>query len=451
MKEIQPTRASGRIEHGTTAASQAPGLVMAGMLTEGWLQWSLVVIGAWLAASPPLLGSRSLALSVSDSASGVAVVVLAALAFVTRKPWFALASCGVGLWLLFAPLVFWAPTAAAYTNDTLVGALVIAFALVIPMRMEMAGPDVPPGWSYNPSTWQQRLPIILLGLVSFLISHYMAAYQLGHIRGVWDPFFHPGTPAVLTSRISKAWPVSDAGLGSLVYLLEVLSGLMGDARRWRTMPWMVAMFGVAVVPLGVASIVLVILQPLAVGTWCTLCLATALFMLLMIPLALDEVVAMGQFLAREVRSGRSFWKAFFLGGVSEEEVAVHRPSNTWKPQAMFWGLSTPWSLLGSAALGGWLMVSPALLAAHGAMANSDHLIGALVITFALIAWAEVGRAVRFVNVLLGLWVLAAPWLLPGASASEHGVDLAVGLALIAASLPRGEIRERYGSWGRFIR
>lgn len=32
--------------------------------------------------------------------------------------------------LLFAPLLFWAPTAAEYLNDTLAGALVIGFATV---------------------------------------------------------------------------------------------------------------------------------------------------------------------------------------------------------------------------------------------------------------------------------------------------------------------------------
>jgi apolipoprotein N-acyltransferase len=53
-------------------------------------------------------------------------------------------------------------------------------------------------------------------------------------------------------------------------MLEPLSGFMGG--RNRTMPWMVVMFGVLVVPLGVVSIVLVILQPLALGAWCTLCL-----------------------------------------------------------------------------------------------------------------------------------------------------------------------------------
>jgi hypothetical protein len=49
---------------------------------------------------------------------------------------------------------------------------------------------------------------------------------------------------------------------------------------WRTMPWMVTFFFILVVLLGIKSIVLVILQPVAVGHWCTLCLVTALIMLL---------------------------------------------------------------------------------------------------------------------------------------------------------------------------
>src|SRR3546814_5550453 len=71
------------------------------------------------------------------------------------------------------------------------------------------------------------------------------------------------------------FPVSDAGLGAVVYSLEVLMGLMGDHRRWRTMPWMVAGFGILVIPLGMAQVILIMLQPIAVGTWSTLALASA--------------------------------------------------------------------------------------------------------------------------------------------------------------------------------
>lgn len=98
-------------------------------------------------------------------------------------------------WLLFAPLVFWTPLPVAYTNDTLAGALVIAFAVLIPMMPGMSmegmvgGPDIPQGWSYTPSSWLQRLPIAAPGLFGFFISRYLAAYQLGHIDAAWDPFW----------------------------------------------------------------------------------------------------------------------------------------------------------------------------------------------------------------------------------------------------------------------
>src|ERR687891_1385136 len=226
---------------------------------------------------------------VSDLAAGTLIVILGSL---TLSPRFDLARWGLcfsGIWLLFAPLIFWTSDAGAYANDTIVGALVIVFSVLIPMMpsrthhevMMTPGPDTPPGWSYNPSDWFERGPIIAMAFVGFFLSRYLAAYQLEHIPYPWDPFFNEGTRRVLDSDVSRAWPISDAGLGAVAYMVEALSVFMGGRNRWRTMPWMVLMFGVLVVPLGITSIVLVILQPIAVGTWCTLCLATALFMLLM--------------------------------------------------------------------------------------------------------------------------------------------------------------------------
>lgn len=272
---------------------------------------------------------------------------------------------------------------------------------------------------------------------------------------MWNPFFSPGTPAVLTSDVSRAWPVSDAGLGALSYALEMLSGFMGGTKRWRTMPWMVLMFGVLVVPLGITSIVLVILQPLSVGTWCFLCLLTALFMLIMVPLALDEVVAMGQFLLAARREGKPLWRTFWAGGTLEDTTRDTRtpPADAPPAQAalaMVWGVTAPWTLLAGAALGLWLMASPAVFGSGGGAADSDHLVGALVVTIAVIAMAEVARPVRFINIALGAWIALAPWLL-GSTATASLNDLVVGAVLILLALPRGAIRERYGGWDRLIR
>ena len=62
------------------------------------------------------------------------------------------------------------------------------------------------------------------------------------------------------SEVSEAWPVPDAGLGAMTYALEILTGLMGSTRRWRTMPWLVMLFGIMIVPLGVVSIFFIIIQ-----------------------------------------------------------------------------------------------------------------------------------------------------------------------------------------------
>lgn len=97
--------------------------------------------------------------------------------------------------------------------------------------------------------------MIALGLFGFLIAHYMAAYQFGHINGVWEPFLSgeagkDGTEHIITSDISRALPIADSGLGATSYLIEALMGAMGAATRWRTMPWMVTFFFILVVPLG---------------------------------------------------------------------------------------------------------------------------------------------------------------------------------------------------------
>src|SRR5690606_248111 len=119
-------------------------------------------------------------------------------------------------------------------NDTLIGTLVIGFAVLtrpspgVSPVAAITGPTMPPGWSVNPSDWFQRVPTIALALLGLLISRYLTAYQLGHIDSVWDPFFggvpddpKNGTEEIITSSVSQAWPVPDAGLGAMVYALEI--------------------------------------------------------------------------------------------------------------------------------------------------------------------------------------------------------------------------------------
>jgi hypothetical protein len=298
----------------------------------------------------------------------------------------------------------------------------------------------------------QRLGIVFLAMIGFFLSRYMASFQLVRILYPWDPFFGDSTRRVLTSDISKAFPVSDAGLGALSYLLDALAGLIGGRQRWRTMPWMVVLFGFFIILPGVTSIVLVILQPVSIGAWCTLCLTASVVMLLMVSPALDEVIATGQFLLRTKREGGNLWRALWLGegNTAEEPTSSNRRSPLSEFLHSIETFSAPWNLWLSTLVGAWLMAAPTLLGLAGGAADSTHIMGALVVTFSVIAFAEPSRLVRWFNVLCGLWVLLAPWLLEGGTPAWQWISVAGGLALVALSLRCGPVEDHYGGWQRFI-
>jgi nucleoside-diphosphate-sugar epimerase/uncharacterized membrane protein len=440
-----------------------------------WAPWLNVMLGAWLATSPWTLKLQFTPMLVSDIASGLALVVLGACALSWRAAWARYGAALVGLWLLTAPLLFWAPSAAGYLNDTLCGVLAIGFALLTPPEPGVSplaaidGPEAPPGWSYNPSAWPQRLPIIALALIGLQVSRQLAAYQLGHVDGVWEPFFaggpdpKNGTEEIITSSVSEAWPVPDAGLGALTYALEIVTGIAGSQKRWRTMPWLVLLFGLMIVPLGFVSIFFIVIQPIWIGTWCTLCLLGAAAMVVQIPYSLDELVATLQFLRRRHRAGQPWLRVLLRGDTDAADADLPEELKALRPELNaraferpplvvlkdMWGggVNLPWNLALAIALGVWLMLTRLTLDAPEAAANAHHLIGALVITFAITACAEVARTLRFVVSLLGA-ALVVVALVQGGSVLVW--TAACGAALVLLGLPRGRVAQRYGRWTRAI-
>jgi hypothetical protein len=256
--------------------------------------------------------------------------------------------------------------------------------------------------------------------------------------------------------VSELFPVSDAGLGAATYMLEILTGVVGDRRRWRTMPWMVLAFGLMIVPLGVVSIAFIIIQPILLGTWCTLCLAAAAAMLLQIPYSVDEIVACLQFLRDRRRAGRNLWTVFWRGDTMEggrtlPEENFARPLREVLRQLVSGGINVPWNLAVSAAIGIALMFSRLLFGHEGAAANSDHLVGSLVVTFSVMAWAEPARPLRLVNIGFGAWLMIAPAFLDGYSSAGIAASFVLGVLLVLLALPAGRIQGHYGSWDRVLR
>ena len=455
-----------------------------------WAPLLNAVLGLWLIASPfayglfdpvaapvpPALGHeiplpeiRNAWMAISEIVSGALILTFALAGMSRRLQWVQWLTATVGVWVLLAPLVFWTTSAAAYSIDTLVGMLVIAFAVIIPptpgisRRALAADDDRPLGWTYSPSSFTQRLPIVALAFVGFFVSRYLAAYQLGHIDGLWDPFFGPGEAAtdngsetVVTSSVSKAFPIADAGFGAFAYALDILAGSIGDRRRWRTMPWMVLLFGLLIIPLGVVSVTFIIIQPPIIGALCTLCIMQAAVTVVLVPYSVDEVLATCQYLYRATRAGEPFWRTFFRGGpaLSENqspEPDLDRPARAILREFVTGGVNFPWTLVASTALGMFLMFSPLVFGTGAPLYFSDHILGCLIILIAVTAMAEIARPVRFINVVIGGCIAASPFVLEGASLAGMIGNAMVGLALIGLSFPRGKrSSEHYGGWDRLI-
>jgi hypothetical protein len=90
--------------------------------------------------------------------------------------------------------------------------------------------------------------------------------------------------------------------------------MAGSTRRWQYRPWLVMIFGLDVIPLGLVSAILVFMQGAVVGAWCFLCLVTAVISLILIVLAYDEVWSCIVYLYRVYRRSRSFktlWNTFW--------------------------------------------------------------------------------------------------------------------------------------------
>lgn len=447
-----------------------------------WIPWTLILLGIWMMVTAVSVGDgtgavepaggrvvwldlrwRIAAMRWSDALSGAALVILGWRALTPGRHASRWAACMVGVWLQCAPLLLWAPTAAGYVNDTLVGVLVIALTILVPgmpgmIEMMEMGPDCPPGWSYNPSSWPQRSLMIALGFAGWMVSRALATYQLGYVDAIADPFFGDGSRRVLTSDVSRALPVSDAGLGALAYTFEFLMGWMGGRERWRTMPWMVTFFGILVIPLGLVHVVLVASQPIVVGQWCTLCLLAAAIMLPMIPLEADEVIAMLQFMRRARREGHGLWRTFWRGGI----VAGTHPDQSQPPihavptrpvevlRASLRGMSCPWTLIAATLLGIGLMAAPGAVDGAGALADVEHALGASIVTLAVVAMGEPLRALRLLVVPVGVALVACSWTLP-TSGAHVAIGVVAGLAAIVLALPRGPQREHYDAWDRWIR
>lgn len=187
---------------------------------------------------------------------------------------------------------------------------------------------IPEPWRYNPSKWSQRIVVCCVAAIAVLIAVYMGLYQWRLIDDVWDPVFGDQSKQVLNSNTShtmwKWFRIPDSIMGAIAYLGDVIFALAGSTRRWQDRPWLVILFGIDVIPLGIVSAVLVFMQGTVVGAWCFPCLITAVISLSLILLAYDEIWSCILFLYgvwKKSKSVRILWDTLW-GRASEVAYEV---------------------------------------------------------------------------------------------------------------------------------
>lgn len=103
------------------------------------------------------------------------------------------------------------------------------------------------------------------------------------------------------------------------------------------------------------------------------------------------------------------------------------------------------------AIGVWLMAAPDVLDYREAARTNDHIVGPLLFTFAFTAIFEATRGLRYVDLLLGVWLLIAPFVF-GYWGEPLVNSLACGFAVVVLSLIRGPITvEIGGGWSALWR
>lgn len=103
-----------------------------------------------------------------------------------------------------------------------------------------------------------------------------------------------------------------------------------------------------------------------------------------------------------------------------------------------------WPRIINTILGLWLMIAPGIFQYSSAAADNGHIAGPIIVTFSIVAIWEATRVVRKWNLPVGIWLLAAPWILGYDNTIAIISDMGVGvLVLIFASI-QGKITQKFG-------
>lgn len=296
-------------------------------------------------------------------------------------------------------------------------------------RRQPKGEAVPPGWTTNPSAPGRRLVLASLATLGFLTALYLTLYQTDVLSSVWEPFFGDGSRTVLNSSLSRALPVPDSALGAAVYFFDALLLFAGGEDRWESHSWFVLANGATAAALGIAGVSLLIIQPTAYHSYCSLCMFSAFISITLVGPSMAEVLAALQQLARKYTRPTE-WQAELAKherGVPKTAVSA----SDWDAE----GLRLRY-LFGLMA-GLFLMAAPAAIGFTGYERVNVRVVGPLVITLSMLSLWPATRWFARLNAIAGLWLVVGPILLQSPLRIQLP-EIAIGALLVALATFPGE-------------
>ncbi len=107
-----------------------------------------------------------------------------------------------------------------------------------------------------------------------------------------------------------------------------------------------------------------------------------------------------------------------------------------------------WARSHNILIGLWLMSSPWIFPeAYGAHVSiNNHIVGPIVLSCAIIALHEALRSLRWVNAVIGAWLLIAPWVLGYGTLATVNSSISGFLLLIAATARGRTFMTFDGGW-----
>lgn len=96
------------------------------------------------------------------------------------------------------------------------------------------------------------------------------------------------------------------------------------------------------------------------------------------------------------------------------------------------------------------MVLPAVYQLPKSWANHAYIIAPIIMSIGLIATSEATRNFRYGNTLMGVWLLAAPWVLQHHDTRLVLNEMLAGLLLIGFSLIKGSVESSFGGGWRSL-